>query len=304
MKVRRWLYAVIASTFLLIVWGAVVRRAGAGLGCPDWPLCYGTVLPPFSLLSFIEYFHRLLAGVVVIVTIGMLIAVRKDPATRSRLSSRALGALALLLVQAGMGGVTVKSELHPHVVATHLMLAWIFMAVILRMAIRLKAILTGAEAGELPLARPQLLPRGARIVGWIALALLLLQGALGAIVSTSHAGLACPDFPKCQGLWMPPMIGAVATHMSHRFMAILVTLMIGAYAGIGSARSQGVPAAKKLFRLISWVLLLQLALGITNIWTHLSFAVDIAHLAIATLLWMLMILSLRTTVPTSSVKSV
>ena len=179
--------------FGLIVLGSVVRTTGSGLASPDWPLCQGRLIPPFEFNVLIEWFHRLaalLTSVSLFVTVGWVLV---HPATRARVGLLAALAVVLLLVQVLLGALTVWKLLSPSVVSSHL-------AVALLLFVTMLALTLGARAESAPDA-----PRGAeRPAGLLAAfgitaALAYAQSLLGGIVSTSHAGLACPDWPLCDG---------------------------------------------------------------------------------------------------------
>ncbi|MBI4237052.1 MAG: COX15/CtaA family protein [Deltaproteobacteria bacterium] len=284
MRIRGTLIGLTLLTYGLIIWGAVVRRAGAGLGCPDWPLCHGAALPPSERLALIEYSHRALAGVVVLLLLWIVVRVFRNRALRAALGGLSVAAFGLLLLQAVLGALAVASELEPLIIATHLALSWLFLALILAMTFR------ASDSAGVNVGASVAPPRGLLNFGYLALAILVMQAILGALVSTSHAGLACPDFPMCQGMWWPEMHGAVALHMSHRLGALAAFLTLGGFGLLG--RRVVASADRFPFRLLLLVLVLQLALGIANIWYALAFAIDVAHLAMATLLYILLIICL------------
>ena len=106
---------------LLITVGGIVRTTGSGLGCPDWPLCYGKVLPPFEYHAIIEYIHRFVASIIV----GPLVLVNFALVVLWMRESKGLvwisvATVVLLLIQGGLGAVTVLNELPPAIVAIHL----------------------------------------------------------------------------------------------------------------------------------------------------------------------------------------
>ena len=105
--------AALASALLAVTLGGVVRVTGSGLGCPDWPLCYGQVIPPWELAAWIEYIHRLSAAVAGVFTLLMVVAVYAEYGSRSRVFALAAAAGVFLLVQAALGAFTVLSEIEP-----------------------------------------------------------------------------------------------------------------------------------------------------------------------------------------------
>ncbi|MGH2470017.1 MAG: COX15/CtaA family protein, partial [Chloroflexota bacterium] len=137
MKVFRALaVAAAVATFILVILGAVVRVSGSGLGCGnDWPLCHGSVVPLFDLHTFIEWNHRLFASLVSLLTALAVVTawlwVRKE---RPLLLKLAVGAFLLVVVQALLGAVAVKTDLSPQVVMAHLGTAMLCLAALLIMA--------------------------------------------------------------------------------------------------------------------------------------------------------------------------
>lgn len=264
------MYFLIILTFVLIVWGAVVRSSGSGLGCPDWPLCHGQIIPPFRKDVLIEYFHRLLACVVGITTLITAIIVWKNRLLRKEWGVWMGVVFGLLIFQAVLGGIAVKTELHPHVVATHMGVALIFLAMIFYMLLRTMHDRTKHEA--------QFHDRAIARLSHTTLILLFLQIILGSLVAASNAGLACPDFPTCQGVWIPMLEGNVALHFFHRVGALVIFIL--AFALQLGARHLTV------VRAIFGLTLLQILLGAGSVFMGLPFWMRLAHNAVAVLLFL------------------
>ena len=204
----------LALTFELVLVGAFTRLTDSGLGCPDWPGCYGSASPLGAVQhidaaqtamptgpvthgkAWMEMVHRYMAtsvGVLIIVlTLWTLRVWRRD---RAHAVHPLWPALTLLWVclQGAFGALTVTMKLFPAIVTLHLLLAIGLLALLCLQAVR--------YAGWRSVA----VPAGLRGWLWLALAALLLQTALGGWVSTNYAVLACSDFPTCQGQWWPPM---------------------------------------------------------------------------------------------------
>lgn len=271
-KLSKFLLSLVVLTYFLIVWGAVVRITGSGLGCPDWPLCHGQWIPPFRTDVMIEYAHRLLASVVGLLTLGICIAVWTHKAWRGQIGKFCNIAILLLFFQILLGGVTVATELHPQIVAMHWAVALLFFAVIILAALSTKY--------QAPGTSPK--------TGWhkyshALLGLFFLQMVLGSWVSAAHAGLACPDFPTCHGLWLPPLTGNVALQFFHRLVAFVITLMVfGLAAGLWK---------KKRVRSIFGLLIVQLLLGIGTVLYGLPFWLRVAHAAVAVLLFAMLLVN-------------
>lgn len=207
-----WLTLVL--TFELVLVGAFTRLTDSGLGCPDWPGCYGSATPlgaaqhidaaqaamPTGPVThgkaWIEMVHRYMAtsvGVLIIVlTLWTLRVWRRD---RAQAVHPLWPALTLLWVclQGAFGALTVTMKLFPAIVTLHLLLAVGLLALLCMQAVRYDG------------WRSVVVPPGLRSLLWLTLLALLVQTALGGWVSTNYAVLACSDFPTCQGQWWPQM---------------------------------------------------------------------------------------------------
>jgi protoheme IX farnesyltransferase len=281
--------ALIASlaTYLLIVLGGLVRATGAGLACPDWPLCHGRLIPPLQGLIIIEYSHRLVASLVGFLTLALTVS-----AWRRRLfRGHAFLALLLVGVQIVLGGLTVRTELSAWLVVAHLGTAMVFFATLVALTLR-------AWTTDVP-------PRGSLVT---TLARITLVGTLGLVliggyVSATEAGIACPDWPLCYGQVLPSLTGAVAVHMAHRFAAAFV----GALILITAVAAYRVDPARDDLQALSAVavglLILQVLLGALNVEYRLAPGVTTSHLATAAALFatlvMLAVLSGRARVMSS-----
>lgn len=277
---RRLLTTTIVLTYLLIIFGATVRAFGAGLACPDWPLCHGQWIPPFDFPVLLEWGHRLVASVVGVCTLAVMVFAMTRT-HRARLGRLAVAALVFVIIQAVLGGLTVLKLLHFSTVTLHLATGLLFLGLLLWMRLRLA-----------PFASARQVPARTRQLVQCALGLVYVQSILGALVSSNYAGLACPDFPTCNGLWIPPLQGLVAYHFVHRVVAF-VALGVIAWAVVAVLR-HGDRRARSLAVAIGLGIIGQLGLGITNVLLQLPTAVTIAHTGLAAaLLAALVILSYR-----------
>lgn len=204
-------------TFDLVLFGAFTRLTDSGLGCPDWPGCYGHASPSGAReeisaaqaqmptgpvthgKAWIEMVHRYLAtGVGVLIT--TLMAATWWLRRRATLPvglAWPVATFAWVCVQGAFGALTVTMKLFPAIVTLHLLGGMVLLALLCVQAVRYAQ----AQRGGLP----HLVPPGARALLFAAGAVLWLQVALGGWVSTNYAVLACRDFPACQGQWWPPM---------------------------------------------------------------------------------------------------
>jgi heme o synthase len=265
--------ATAAAAYLLILLGGLVRISGAGLACPDWPLCHGRVVPPLEGPILIEYTHRLVAA-----SVSLLVVLTTAAAfmVRTRVSNAvamALSALAIVAVQIILGALTVKLRLTPALVTIHLGVANLFLAALLVQAV---GALRGAA--DAPPAAPSF--RRPALAAMVATYVMVL---LGGYVASSGAGLACPDLPLCRGASVLPADPGAHAHMLHRGWSLVVLALV-----LGAARAAsrtGWPAAVATGRVAAKLVIAQFVLGILNVVTQLSPVVRIAHLGIAALLF-------------------
>jgi protoheme IX farnesyltransferase len=260
------------ATFVLIVLGGVVRATGAGLACPDWPLCHGRLIPPLEPLVLVEWFHRLAASAVGVLTLAAAVVIWRDRPTRAALGAPALLAVLLLAVQVVLGGLTVLRLLSPWLVVAHLGTAMAFFAVLVVLAV---LALTPGPAGAR--RTPDPFRRWATATAVVTYGLVLVGG----YVSATGAGLACPDWPLCYGQLLPVLRGRVGTHLLHRFAAVAAGTLIVVTAWV-AARTQGRrPVLQATSAVAVGLFVLQVLLGALNIEYELADAVTVSHLATA-----------------------
>jgi heme a synthase len=263
--------------FALIVVGSIVRTTGSGLACPDWPLCHGRLVPPFQVQVLLEWTHRLVAALVSVAVLGLAAWTFARRELRAHFGLHVGLALVLLASQVVLGALTVWRLLAPSVVTLHLANALLLFATLLGIAERSAP--RGTAAGARANAPLLLVAAGAT----------LLQTLLGGLVSTSHAGLACPDFPRCDGAWLPPFVGLVGLQVAHRLGAYALAglmVLVAARAG-GHADSR----IRAVARLAPALVVLQIVLGAFNVLLAVPVWITAAHLATATLLFALLWLS-------------
>jgi cytochrome c oxidase assembly protein subunit 15 len=315
---RKLVWFAVIYTFIVVVVGAYVRLADAGLGCPDWPGCYGELTPhhaqddiaravveqggthgPVSLgKAWKEMFHRYIAGGLGLLVLAIAVTawVRRRELQQSPLL--ATGLLLLIMLQAALGMWTVTLLLKPVIVTLHLLGGLATLALLAWLALRQQA-----PSALAPATRSRLQP-------WAVLALLVViaQIALGGWVSTNYAALACVDFPTCHNEWMPQMdfrhgfqlvrelgMTAAGTHLSydaitaihwtHRAGALVTLLYVGGFA-LALVRS---PGLARYGIVLLCVLLAQVALGITNVLGGLPLLVAAGHNAGAAILLVTMV---------------
>jgi cytochrome c oxidase assembly protein subunit 15 len=303
---RRLLLVATLLAFAVIALGAYVRLSDAGLGCPDWPGCYGHWLgvpeahheqqaaaqafpdrPLDTGKAWKEMLHRYLAGMLGLLILTLCIfAWRKEMRDRQSpaLPTALLGIVGL---QAALGMWTVTLLLKPVIVTLHLIGGMTTLSILVGMAV----------AGRKPRLNGSIGSR-TRWLAFAALLAIVIQIALGGWVSSNYAALACPDFPTCQGQWQPemdfaqafslhrelgettdgqllPHAALTAIHWSHRLGAVLVTLTAGLLAL--ALMKTGQRDWQIWGSLLALLLLAQLCLGITNVLLGLPLAIAVAH---------------------------
>lgn len=291
-KYRKLAWVTAFLTLDLIMFGAFTRLTDSGLGCPDWPGCYGhsnplsagepiraaeTAMPtgPVTMTkAWIEMLHRYFAmGVGFLIIILTVQAWRRARQPGAPTPWLATAALAWVCLQGAFGAWTVTQKLQPVVVTAHLLGGVGLLALLVWLALR-----------ESPPARVAAAAGQLRALAVAALLAVLVQIALGGWVSTNYAVLACSDFPLCQGAWIPtldfrhaftlwrelgrtgdgeiiPFQALVTIHWVHRVFALVVVATVGLLA-LRAWRLEGVD---RLGRWLLAVVLLQLATGISNV---------------------------------------
>ena len=267
-RLRRagWLtFAAAVLTVGLITYGSWVRASGSGLGCPDWPLCDGAVVPDLEGTTAIEFGHRLFAGVTTLTVAAAAWFAwrgRRSDAVAARL---VIGAFVAILFQAGLGGATVLTELHGMVRLAHLTTAMATLGLLTAGAIR---------ALEVP---PSPSPRTATALLAVA-AVVVLAG--GAVVGAGVSG-GCPGLPLCDEGSTP---GAAWLHGAHRVAgAALVVALVRSTLEL--RRLRGTNLAVGLNHAAAALVAVQIAIGIWAVAQDLPGGLRVLHLGVATLVW-------------------
>ncbi|MDA8481824.1 COX15/CtaA family protein [Pseudomonas resinovorans] len=298
---RLALFATLLALVVVLL-GAYTRLTHAGLGCPDWPGCYGFIsvpqtdaqlahaeanfphAPVEAQKGWNEMVHRYFAGTLGLVILGLAIHAVRLRGRDGQPLKLPLLLVAVVVAQAAFGMWTVTLQLWPQVVTAHLLGGFTTLSLLLLLSLRL--------SNAFP---PLQLPQRLRLWAALGLALVIGQIGLGGWVSSNYAAVACVDLPTCHGQWWPAMdfangfhltqhIGPnylggqldsdarTAIHMTHRLGALAVTLVLLALAW--QLRAAGL---KGLAGLLLAALCLQVGLGISNVIFHLPLPVAVAH---------------------------
>jgi cytochrome c oxidase assembly protein subunit 15 len=255
-----------------IALGALVRAHGAGLACPDWPLCFGEVIPRFDFKIAWEVSHRYVGWAFGAAYLALGVAIVRDRGVR-RAAGRIWGVgLALLASQGLLGALTVWHLLASWSVTSHLIVGNAWNACVLWLGLALKAHATGASPPRGPLR--------ARFAVALAALFLFFQVALGGMVSSRGADLACSQWPSCfGGEWFPVwgFENPIGLHVHHRANAYLLAAMIAWTAWA----ARGLPRLAGRARLALVLVFAQMVLGIANVLLHLRVEITALHTALA-----------------------
>lgn len=270
-------------TLILLFLGSVVHATESSLACPDWPTCYGSMVPEMTGGVFWEHLHRLVAGGLILMWLLALYLVWRPAADEGRpwLRKTTLGGLVLLLIQAVLGGVTVILLLPDPVSTSHLGLAFAFLALATALSVATSpgwggSPGSGAERRKDPAAARSIRPWA---VG--AALLVFLQSLLGAWVRHAEAGLACPQIPLCLGEWVPPLDQPlIAVHFFHRALGVAVAVVVLALAWIAHRRS-GDDRIRKAGVVAGVLVLGQVALGFFSVTSFLAVTPVSLHTLVA-----------------------
>jgi cytochrome c oxidase assembly protein subunit 15 len=295
----------------VIVLGAWVRLSHAGLGCPDWPGCYGQLTWPSAPQEIItanqafperpydsgkawrEMVHRYLAGTLMLLVFAIAWQARRDPRAHRNVKRIAAALVLLIVFQALLGAWTVTLKLKPIVVMAHLLGGMASFALLIWLVYSNRR-----RFGD----RPSMNIRRTRAPIMTAIAVLALQIALGGWTSANYAALACPDVPMCTGAWWPETdfseafilwreIGVnyeggvldqparAAIHMTHRIGAVVTLLVLLSLA----IRLLQVPRLRGGGQALLAMVTLQFTLGVLNVALALPLAVAVLHNAGAAL---------------------
>jgi cytochrome c oxidase assembly protein subunit 15 len=326
-KYRKLVWVSVFLTFDLIVFGGFTRLSDAGLGCPDWPGCYGLANPFLAhadiraaealmptgpvteAKAWIEMIHRFLAMAIGVLSAGMMAQAwlrwrkTREPAFSPWLPT---ALFVCVCVQGAFGALTVTMKLQPVIVTTHLLLAMAFLAMAVWLAGHQDQAVTPMAAAPGTVSPPPVMRRLRWLAAFAAL-LVFAQIALGGWVSTNYAALACSDFPLCNGKLVPDMeleqgftlwreLGRTAAGHYLPFTALVAihwvhrcfALVVVAGVGYTAWRSWRFPALRPTARAIAIVLALQACSGVATVYLSHPLLIALLHNGGAALLVLLL----------------
>jgi protoheme IX farnesyltransferase len=272
--------ATIGMTFLLVTIGVFVRATDAGLGCPDWPFCYGQVIPPLDdPKAWYEWIHRFVAAALGVMVLGIVVLAVVDYRRQLSVMLPSFIALGLVTFQAWLGRETVRLGNSGESVTAHLAAAMALFGLLIFILVR--TMFPARIAGHGGSQRFTLLAAfGAASV----FALLLF----GSQVTATDSALIYPDWPLMGGSLFPPLTDVSSPHVLHRWIAVVVGVIVAIVALAAWRTQRGHPTLVRLALLAAVLYLVQAVVGGLQVLTQLTAWTQVAHVALGAIVWGLM----------------
>lgn len=280
--VKRLSVVATVGMFLVLVMGTVVTNTGSAEGCGHtWPLCRGKLIPEFAVSTAIEYSHRTVTGIEGLLIVALAVGALAFWRNRREIQVLVPLMVAFLLIQAVLGGLAVMYPESPEVLALHFGISLIAFVTVLLVSTTLY------EADGADAVRDRPLPRGMAWSVWGLIIYTYVVVYLGAYVRHKNVGLACPDWPLCQGTVLPSLIGATgaarAVVLLHRYAAFILTLATVALTWWTYRHRRGRPDLYLGSRYALAAVLLQAAAGAWVVFSHLNLFSALSHAALVAL---------------------
>ncbi len=271
----------LGTAILLVTVGVVVRATDSGLGCPDWPLCHGQLLPPLDdPQAWIEWIHRTIAAVIGFEILGLALFALRDHRDRRSLVWPSFGAVALVGFQAWLGRETVRLGNSGESVTAHLAAAMLLVALLVYLAVR-----AGFPARFGSTGASQRFTLLAAFAAVATFALLLF----GSNVTATDTALIFPDWPLMSGTLTPTLTELTAAHVLHRWVAAVVGVIV-AIVAVVAWRTQR--ERLTVVRLATWAAVafaIQIVIGGLQVMTRLSAWTQTLHLALGAIIFALLV---------------
>ena len=270
-------------SFIQIALGGFVRASESGLGCPDWPLCHGKIIPPFEFHTLIEYSHRLngsLLGILVAVLLILCIMRYR----RDKQLMLANYAAFTLVVSAGiLGGITVITELAWWIRLIHLGIAQFLAACLMYITYKFAF---DNLANDHSYLNPIRAWKWKKIFCVSLVFLLIVSGSYMVGIGASSS---CSSWPLCKGLSIPDGM-SYQVHMGHRYISVVTLAFVGYISIELMIHAKGNKLIKRVTHSALGLLGIQIILGAVTVWSGFSSHMKVTHLSVATLVWLSVIL--------------
>jgi heme o synthase len=267
----------LATALGLVTIGVIVRATDSGLGCPDWPFCYGQILPPVGdFKAWIEWIHRTIAAVIGFEILGLAVLAVRDYRTRPTILWPTLGAVLLVGFQAWLGRETVRLGNSGESVTAHLASAMALVGLLVFLTVR------GGYPAHLPgRGTSQRFTLLAAFAAAATFALLLF----GSQVTATDSALVFPDWPLMGGTLLPLLTDVTGAHVLHRWVAAAVGLIVLAVAVVAWRTQRHRPTLVRLAVGAAVLFAVQIAIGGAQVLTRLDAWTQTLHLALGATIW-------------------
>ena len=271
------------AAFAQVTLGGIVRVTGSGLGCPDWPLCHGQIIPPFDFATLLEYSHRLSASLLGVLVLGTTIIVLLRYRHIRWGKNSILTALALVFVAAILGGATVLTELAWWLRLIHLGVAEVAVgALVIAVVVSWRVGVAKQDNSE---TRVEAGTSKLIVAALVGVFLLILSGSY--IVGAGY-GSSCGTWPLCNGSLFPEG-RAYIEHMGHRYFAAIIGLLVLAVAYKAWQARIRLPSIGWSGALLFLAFAAQILVGAFTVWLGFTPEIKAIHLSMATLVWIALV---------------
>lgn len=276
-RFRKLALLTLATALGLVTIGVIVRATDSGLGCPDWPFCYGQPLPPADdPKAWIEWIHRTVAAVIGFEILGLAVLAVRDHRQRRSIVWPTLGAVGLVGFQAWLGRETVRLGNSGESVTAHLAAALLLVGLLVFLAVR-----AGYPARLADRGASQRFTLLAAFGAAVTFALLLF----GSHVTATDSALVFPDWPLMGGSLVPPLTELTAAHVLHRWVAAVVGLIVLGIAIAAWRTQRERPMLVRLAVGAAILFAIQVAVGGAQVLTRLEAWTQTFHLALGAVIW-------------------
>jgi protoheme IX farnesyltransferase len=278
-RFQRLTAVAIVFTFALVTVGVLTRAMAAGLGCPDWPLCYGNLVPPIEdYKAWLEWTHRTIAAVLGLLILGVAVLAIVDHRRRRSILWPSIGAVVLVGFQAWLGRETVRLGNSGESVTAHLAAAMLLLGLLVYLFVRVAYPARFAGRGG-----------SQRFTLLAAFSAASVYGLLlfGSNVTATNGTLVFPDWPLMGGAILPPITDVTTAQVLHRYVAGIVAVIVIATALVAWRTQRAHPIVIRLEVWAASIFLVQSMVGAMQIWTKQAPWASVLHVAFGSLVWAL-----------------